>query len=99
MIDAVAVPRRVRIALGWAGVAELVGRGSALTVAAQFPGYVALWPTLSAAAVLIAGVTASRVGADRLLASRPLRYLGGCRRAALFGIAAPDRAGGLPARR
>lgn len=76
VIDAIALPARVRVGLGWLGVAGLVGCGLVLTVGTEFPGYVALWPTLSAVAVLVAGATASRVGADRLLASRPLRYLG-----------------------
>ncbi|WP_051579408.1 acyltransferase family protein [Pseudonocardia acaciae] len=76
VIDAVPLPRAVRIGLGWAGVAGLVSCGLVLTVGTQFPGYVALWPTLSAVAVLAAGASDSRIGVDRILASRPLRRLG-----------------------
>ncbi len=75
-VDAVALPRVVRIVLGWAGVAGLVSCGLLLQVGTVFPGYVALWPTLAAAMVLLAGATDSGVGADRFLSSRPLRYVG-----------------------
>ncbi|WP_020672209.1 acyltransferase family protein [Amycolatopsis nigrescens] len=75
-VDAGTLPRLLRIALGWAGVAGLVLCGLVLQVGQVFPGYLALWPTLSAALVIAAGGTGARFGADRLLASRPLRYLG-----------------------
>ncbi len=76
VIDQVALPRLLRIALGWIGVAGLVACGLVFQVGTQFPGYVALWPTLSAAVVITAGATGTAVGADRLLSSRPLAYLG-----------------------
>ncbi|WP_394622009.1 acyltransferase family protein [Lentzea sp. JNUCC 0626] len=66
----------LRTVLGWAGLAGLVVCGMVLDVGAGFPGYLALWPTACAAAVITAGTSGSRVGADRLLASEPLRYLG-----------------------
>ncbi|GAA1103084.1 acyltransferase family protein [Nocardiopsis composta] len=69
-------PRRARVALGWLGLAALVSCGLLLQVSTLFPGYVALWPTLAAAAVIAAGTSGSRLGADRLLTLRPLRYLG-----------------------
>jgi hypothetical protein len=47
-----------------------------LPVSSLFPGWAALWPTLCAALVLLAGRTGSRFGTDRLLGSRPARYLG-----------------------
>jgi peptidoglycan/LPS O-acetylase OafA/YrhL len=53
-----------------------VACGAAIPVADVFPGVAALWPTGCAALVLIAGRTGTPAGADRLLASRPARYLG-----------------------
>lgn len=62
-------PRRLRPVLGWLGIAGLVSCGLVLHVSTMFPGYAALWPTLSAALVIVAGP-------NRLLESRPLRHLG-----------------------
>ncbi|OKI19950.1 acyltransferase [Nocardiopsis sp. TSRI0078] len=69
-------PRAARVALGWTGLAALVLCGVLLQVSSAFPGYAALWPTLAAAAVVVAGTSGSALGADRLLTLRPLRYLG-----------------------
>ncbi|CAL9377022.1 hypothetical protein SUDANB121_00986 [Nocardiopsis dassonvillei] len=71
--------RLTRLLLGWAGLAALVLCGVLLQVSTAFPGYAALWPTLAAAAVITACAPAADgppTGADRLLSSRPLRYLG-----------------------
>ncbi|WP_179808922.1 acyltransferase family protein [Nocardiopsis sinuspersici] len=70
------LPRAPRVALGWIGLASLVLCGALLRVSSVFPGYAALWPTLAAAAVVVAGTSGSALGADRLLTLRPLRYLG-----------------------
>ncbi|WP_433783468.1 acyltransferase family protein [Actinomycetospora sp. CA-101289] len=73
VVERVRLPRRTRAVLGWAGVAGLVTCGAVLDVGAAFPGWLALWPVLSAAAVIVAG----RAGAgERLLASRTAQYLG-----------------------
>ncbi|MBR8743391.1 acyltransferase family protein [Nocardiopsis sp. MG754419] len=69
-------PRILRLVLGWAGLIALVLCGVLLQVSTVFPGYAALWPTLAAVAVVVAGTTGSRWGADRLLTPRPVRYLG-----------------------
>jgi len=66
----------VRIALGWIGFVAILSCGAILQVATLFPGYAALWPTLGACCVIAAGQTGSKVGADRILASRPLAYIG-----------------------
>ena len=47
--------RRLRVFLGWAGITAMLACGLVLTVDRSFPGFVALWPTLAAAAVIIAG--------------------------------------------
>ncbi|MHA7281525.1 acyltransferase family protein [Arthrobacter sp. TMS2-4] len=71
------IPRRVRVVVGWAGVVLMLACGILLQVQQQFPGYVALWPTLAAAAVIVAGRTDSPAGVDRWLSSGPLLRLGG----------------------
>ncbi|WP_326951982.1 acyltransferase family protein [Amycolatopsis sp. NBC_01286] len=75
-IDAIVLPRWSRVLAGWLGVAGLVVCGIVLDVGSVFPGYAALWPTVAAALVILAGATGSRAGADRILASRPFEYLG-----------------------
>ncbi|GAB3486500.1 acyltransferase family protein [Nocardiopsis coralliicola] len=70
------LPRRARVLLGWAGLAALVLCGLVLQVSTAFPGFIALWPTLAAAAVIAAGTTGHRFAADRLLVLRPLAYIG-----------------------
>ncbi len=78
---ALAVPRLrpgrgLRVLLGWAGLLSMVSVGVLVDVQGAFPGWIALWPLLSAAAVVVAGQSGSRFGLDRLLASRPLVRLG-----------------------
>ncbi|PWV44307.1 acyltransferase family protein [Nocardiopsis sp. L17-MgMaSL7] len=69
-------PRALRVLLGWLGLAALALCGVLLQVSTVFPGYAALWPTLAAAAVIVAGATGSPWGADRWLTLRPVLYLG-----------------------
>jgi peptidoglycan/LPS O-acetylase OafA/YrhL len=75
-LHALVLTRRQRLVLGWAGVLALPVCGLVTHVGSQFPGYLALWPTLCAAAVIVAGATESRWGADRLLSLRPVAYIG-----------------------
>ncbi|ACU39144.1 acyltransferase family protein [Actinosynnema mirum] len=75
-IDKVELPARLRLALGWLGVLMLASCGMLLQVGTMFPGWAALWPTVATSLVLLAGHTGSPIGADRLLSTRPLRYLG-----------------------
>ncbi|MFC5290584.1 acyltransferase family protein [Actinokineospora guangxiensis] len=70
------LPKYARVLLGWAGVLGLVSCGMLLQVGTVFPGYAALWPTLCAAAVIVAATSGSRVGVDRFLATKPMEYLG-----------------------
>ncbi|MBS0421821.1 MAG: acyltransferase [Proteobacteria bacterium] len=79
---AIAIPylrpaRPLRVILGWAGVLAIVSCGIVLQVSRVFPGYAALWPSLAAVCIITAGTSGSRFGADRLLAARPMVYLGG----------------------
>lgn len=75
-IDAMSLHRAGSVLLGWLGVLGLVSCGLLLRVGISFPGYLALWPTICAVLVIFAGGSGSRFGADRLLASKPLEYLG-----------------------
>lgn len=70
------LPMALRIAMGWAGLFAMLSCGILLQVQQQFPGYIALWPTLAAAAIMTAGRTGHPLGVDRLLAARPLTRLG-----------------------
>ncbi|GAA4803133.1 acyltransferase family protein [Actinomycetospora chlora] len=66
----------LRVVLGWLGVAGLVVCGLVLDVEGGFPGYLALWPVLCAAAVLVAGTSGHPAAADQLLAAPAAQYLG-----------------------
>ncbi|MCC9173125.1 acyltransferase family protein [Arthrobacter sp. zg-Y179] len=70
------LPRPVRIAAGWIGLAAMLSGGFVLDVQGQFPGYVALWPVLAATLVIVAGQTGSAFSADRFLSWKPLIRLG-----------------------
>lgn len=66
----------LRLVLGWVGLVGMLSCGLLLTVDRSFPGFVALWPTLSAAAIIVAGDTGSRFGVDRILRTRIAVALG-----------------------
>lgn len=70
------LPQPVRVAAGWIGLAAMLSGGFILDVQGQFPGYVALWPLVAAALIILAGQTESPFGADRLLTWKPLIRLG-----------------------
>jgi peptidoglycan/LPS O-acetylase OafA/YrhL len=79
---ALALPRlhvndALRTALGWLGVVGIVATGVVIQGASMFPGYAALLPTLSAVAVMIAGASGIRWGAQGLITSRPMVAMGG----------------------
>ncbi|MEO8219283.1 MAG: acyltransferase family protein [Specibacter sp.] len=68
--------RTTRIVLGWLGLVGMLSCGLILQVGQQFPGYMALWPTLSAASIIVAGFTDSKLGVDRVLSTKLLVKLG-----------------------
>lgn len=78
----VALPRirlgaLARAIVGWAGLAGLLVLGAVLDVQGGFPGFLALWPVLCAAAIVVSGSGESgRFSLARMLASRPLQAVG-----------------------
>lgn len=70
------LPRWLRVVLGWVGFVSMVLVGLLVDVQGAFPGWIALWPLLSAAAIMVAGQTNSRFGLDRIFAAKPLVRLG-----------------------
>ena len=67
----------LRWGLGWAGLAILLGTGLVLQVSTVFPGYAALLPTGAALLILLSARNGIAGGADSLLSTRWLVYLGG----------------------
>ena len=72
------LPARWRTWMGWTGVACIAVAAVTFSAATPFPGYAALLPTLGAALVIAAGLSgvSGRFSTGRLLALRPLRYIG-----------------------
>ena len=77
VLPIVRLPAVLRAVLGWAGLAGIVLCGIVLDVRGGFPGYLALWPVLCTAAVIVAGAAPTRGGPETLLASKPLSSLSG----------------------
>lgn len=61
--------------IGWAGLVGLVLCGAVLDVQGGFPGYLALWPTLCAAAVILSGADEHGAGPVGLLSNAWLAQL------------------------
>ncbi|WP_367403962.1 acyltransferase family protein [Kocuria marina] len=70
------VGRGLGVLLGWAGFVSMVLVGILVDVQGAFPGWIALWPLLSAAAIIVAGQTGSPIGFDRFLSWGPIVRLG-----------------------
>nr|WP_269439059.1 acyltransferase family protein [Arthrobacter caoxuetaonis] len=73
----VRLPKPAAVAAGWTGLAAMLSAGFLIDVEGSFPGYIALWPLLAAALIIIAGSTGSRIGVDRFLSWKPVVGLGG----------------------
>jgi peptidoglycan/LPS O-acetylase OafA/YrhL len=66
----------LRALLGWAGILALLAVGVLVDVSSLFPGWIALWPLAAAGAVVVAGHSGRRWGADALLSTRPAAFVG-----------------------
>lgn len=70
------VPAIFAAVLGWVGVAGVITCGLVLDVQGGFPGYLALWPVLCTAAIIIGGTNQTAAGPSRMLSSKPMRWVG-----------------------
>lgn len=68
---------RLRWSLGWVGLGILLTTGLVLQVSTVFPGYAALLPTGAALLILLSARNGIPGGADSLLSTGALVYLGG----------------------
>ena len=71
------LPRATASGLAGAGLLAVAASGLLVSRTTPWPGWAALLPTLGTAAVIAAGVAHSSTGVGRLLALRPLVFLGG----------------------
>ena len=69
-------PRWARAGAGWTGLAMMLAAGLLFDRETQFPGHAALLPTVGTALVLWAGAGAQAGAVQRLLALRPMQFLG-----------------------
>lgn len=72
------VPPRERLVMGWAGLLAIVTAAIMFSERTPFPGFAALLPTVGAALAIAAGIGArhSRLAVARMLALRPLSFVG-----------------------
>lgn len=66
-IDRILLLKKMSFIIGWVGLTSLILCGALLEVSTIFPGYIALWPTLSVIMILLAGENPSRFGVEKLL--------------------------------
>ncbi|KJL28406.1 acyltransferase family protein [Microbacterium oxydans] len=74
VLRSIRVGAMMRAVLGWGGLAGIVLCGIVLDVGGGFPGYLALWPMLCTAAVIVSGAEPTRYGPTALLGSKPMTY-------------------------
>ncbi|HEY0700376.1 MAG TPA: acyltransferase, partial [Micromonospora sp.] len=70
------MPAPVAAGVAWASVAAILAAAALLAPDHAFPGYLALLPTLGAAAVIAGGLVPGGAGPERVLGLRPLRATG-----------------------
>jgi peptidoglycan/LPS O-acetylase OafA/YrhL len=70
------LPRALRVPLGWGGFGMVLFAAVDFSSRTSFPGYAALLPVGGSALMVLAGLHPTRAGVDRLLAFRPLAYIG-----------------------
>ncbi|GAB6857066.1 acyltransferase family protein [Microbacterium xylanilyticum] len=75
-LPSIRLPKAVRAVLGWIGLIAILICGIVIDVRGGFPGYLALWPVLATAFVIIGGADDGGWGPSRLLGARPIRAMG-----------------------
>jgi peptidoglycan/LPS O-acetylase OafA/YrhL len=76
LISNLTIPKPMSTWISWLGLIAIVTCGLVLQVSTVFPGYAALWPTLGALCIILAGSHEDRFGVSRFLAWKPLQWLG-----------------------
>ncbi|RIW31875.1 acyltransferase [Bacillus salacetis] len=77
IIANISLKKSVSAVLGWMGLIGLVSCGLLLPVSSVFPGFVALWPTLSAVFILLAGNQGGKYGVYSFLSHKSMVTFGG----------------------
>ncbi len=72
----VRLPAPLRAVLGWVGLIAIVACGLVIDVRGGFPGYLALWPIVATALVIVAGADRAPGGPARFLSAAPVRAIG-----------------------
>ncbi|QFT90877.1 O-acetyltransferase OatA [Bacillus sp. THAF10] len=68
--------KSISFLIGWVGLFAIILCGILLQVSTVFPGYAALWPTLAAIFIILAGNNGGSFGVHRFLSLKPLAKLG-----------------------
>ena len=76
LLSYISLPRVAGIIAGWVGIAAMLSVGFIIDVEGAFPGFIALWPLLAAALIILSGDTKSAFGVDRILSWKPLVKMG-----------------------
>ncbi|WP_169053767.1 acyltransferase family protein [Agromyces sp. H66] len=76
VLPRVVIDRRVRIGMAWLGLAGVITCAAFMPVESAFPGAAALWPTLSAALILLSGQKGDSLAANAMLNQRVLVWMG-----------------------
>ncbi|TYS59851.1 acyltransferase [Sutcliffiella horikoshii] len=72
----VVLRKSISFIIGWIGLIAIISCGIILQVSTVFPGYAALWPTLAAIFIILAGNNGGTFGVHRFLSLKPLTKLG-----------------------
>lgn len=71
------LPRQAASLLGWGGLLAISWSAMTFSSATLFPGYAALVPVVATGAVIVAGIAYGSGVVSRLLATGPMRFVGG----------------------